>query len=154
VSGILRAVRLAKMIGEEAFSSMTAFSLTVENAASPRRKSKRTLSVRVKQDDEGAGQAGDTNHSQYDRASCTLPSPLHSFATLPQHGFVEHLDKWSFHQILVPRRGQLCSPLRPRGKLSDLWAVGSLLGFCTAGERLPARQWRKGERIEGPEHWR
>jgi hypothetical protein len=31
--GILRAVRLAKMIGEEAFSKVTAFSLTVESGA-------------------------------------------------------------------------------------------------------------------------
>lgn len=31
--GILRAVRLAKMIGEEAFSEVTAFSLTVERGA-------------------------------------------------------------------------------------------------------------------------
>jgi len=117
---------------------------------------KRRLASPSKQDDEGAGQAGNTNHSQYDRAFCTLPFLpfIHSFGTLPQHGFVKYLDKWPVHQILLPRRGQLCCSLRPRGQIPNLWAVGSLLGLCPAGERLPARQWGKGERIEGPEHGR
>jgi hypothetical protein len=42
----------------------------------------------------------DTNHFRCDcptKRPARCLSPLHSFATLPQYGFAEHLDKWPVH---------------------------------------------------------